>query len=197
MSRKRPVNVPTKPTVVPSSSVRTVAIETLIPDAGNVRRRDDRARSALESSVRQFGPARSIVIDGKEIVRAGNGALEAAAAAGSTEVLIVRPGPGQVVAVQRDDWSPTEATAYAISDNRTSDLSVFDDTSLVETLRSLQSEAFDLSCVGFTDVEVDMLNERLADELIERERDEPERPPPATKIVAVTTCPNCGHEWTK
>jgi hypothetical protein len=195
VSRKKPT--PAVPSVVPSSSVRTVPISSLVSDAGNVRRRDDRARTALESSVRQFGPARSIVIDGKDVVRAGNGALEAAAANGSTEVLVVRPGPGQVVAVQRDDWSPTEATAYSLADNRTGDLSTWDDTSLVETLRSLQSESFDLTGVGFTDVEVDTLNERLASDLLEHERPEPTIPPPPIKINAVSTCPNCGHEWTK
>jgi hypothetical protein len=197
MSRRKPNNAPKAPAAVPSSSVRTVRIETLIPDAGNVRRRDERARSALESSVRQFGPARSIVIDGRDIVRAGNGVLEAAQAAGCTEVLVVKPGPNQLVAVQRDDWSPTEACAAAIADNRTGDLSHFDDTSLLTQLRCLQSESFDLTCVGFRDDEVDTLNERLASDLLEHERHDLERPAPPIKVVAVTTCPNCGHEWEK
>ena len=63
-----------------------------------------RRPSSANSAVKQFGPARSIVVDGKDIVRAGNGTLEAFVANGGTEILKVHPGPNQLVAVVRD-WS--------------------------------------------------------------------------------------------
>ncbi len=145
--------------------VEVVPIETLIPDAGNVRRRDDRAKRTLNASLAQFGPARSIVIDGNDVVRAGNGTLEAAQNAGVTEVLVVKRNPNQLVAVKVDDWSPTEATAYSLADNRTVDLGQFDDQGLAEVLRSLQSEQFDMSSVGFNEVEIDQLVERLSKDI--------------------------------
>ncbi len=144
--------------------VEVVPIESLVSDVANVRRRDDRARRTLDASLAQFGPARSIVIDGNDVVRAGNGTLEAAQHAGVTEVLVVKRHPNQLVAVKVEDWSPTEATAYSIADNRTVDLGAFDEPGLAEVLRSLQSEQFDLSSVGFDLSEVDQLCERLARE---------------------------------
>jgi ParB-like chromosome segregation protein Spo0J len=193
MSRRKPTVAKAPPPVV-VPTVRTVAIDSLIPDAGNVRRRDARATATLEASLRQFGPARSIVVDGKGIVRAGNGTLEAAQAAGSTEVLVVRPGPGQVVAVERADWSPTEATAYAIGDNRTSELATWDAVGLVEQLRSLQSEDFDLGNVGFSVDELDALNERIGTDLLDAAPPD-DFPEKDETIQTDHLCPKCGYAW--
>jgi hypothetical protein len=136
---------------------KVVPIDDLSVDPGNLRTHDARSDSGIEASLKRFGPARSIVVDGKGVVRAGNGTLEAARRAGITDVLVVEPKPGQLVAVRRSDWSPSEATGYAISDNRLTDLSAFDPDGLARTLRALQDEDFDLGSVGFTDAEVDAL----------------------------------------
>jgi hypothetical protein len=136
---------------------KVVPIDDLSVDPGNLRTHDARSDSGIEASLKRFGPARSIVVDGKGVVRAGNGTLEAARRAGITDVLVVEPKPGQLVAVRRSDWSPSEATGYAISDNRLTDLSAFDPDGLAKTLRALQDEDFDLDAVGFTDAEVDAL----------------------------------------
>jgi hypothetical protein len=136
---------------------KVIPIDDLAVDPANLRQHSDRSNSGIESSLRRFGPARSIVVDGKGVVRAGNGTLEAARRAGITDVLVVEPKPGQLVAVRRSDWSPSEATGYAISDNRLTDLSSFDADGLERTLRALQDEDFDLDAVGFTDAEVDAL----------------------------------------
>ncbi len=142
-----------------------VSIDDLTPDPANTRTHPERNRQAMSASIRRFGPARSIVIDGKGIVRAGNGTIEEAKANGCQEVLIIDPEPGQLVAVRRKDWSPSEGTAYSISDNRSTDLSLNDDAALAATLRSLQSEDFDLAALGYSDEEVDALCAGLADEI--------------------------------
>jgi len=134
---------------VKAETVRTVPIGDLVPDAANVRRRDDRAKGALEASVRQFGPARSIVIDSRDIVRAGNGTLEAFQAAGGTVVLVVKPGPNQLVAVQRDDWSRTEAVGYSLADNRVGELADWDYQGLGDVIRALEADKFDVSTLGW------------------------------------------------
>jgi hypothetical protein len=193
-SRARARRAPEAVPVTAEARITTVAIDQLVFDGGNVRRRDDRARSALSASLKQFGPARSIVLDGRDIVRAGNGTLEAFAAEGGTEVLIVEPRPGQLVAVKRADWSPTEATGYSIGDNRTTDLGAFDETALAEQLRALQSEQFDLASVGYTDHEVDDLLARLGTAAIDKAgpADFPEKD---ESISTDHECPKCGYVW--
>ena len=71
------------------------------------------------------------------VVRAGNGRLMAAKALGWTHLaaLIV-------------DETEVEAVAFAIADNRTSDLSTFDDEALAKLLQSLPEDI--LSVTGFT-----------------------------------------------
>ena len=136
-------------------AVQVVRLDTLIPDAANVRRRGDRAKKSLDASLRQFGPGRSIVLDGKDVIRAGNGTLEAAQAwAASTRCLIVEPKPNQLVAVRRSDWTATEATGYAIADNRLAELAEWDEEGLANQLESLQAEGFDLDSLGFTEAEL-------------------------------------------
>lgn len=126
--------------------LESVPLATLHADPANVRRHPERNLDAIKASLARFGQQKPIVVDASGIVRAGNGTLEAARALGWNEVAIVRtPLKG------------SEATAYAIADNRTADLAEWDDVSLAETLRALQSEDFDLNAVGFTDEEVDEL----------------------------------------
>jgi hypothetical protein len=132
-------------------AVSVVPIDSLIPDAANVRKRDGEAERMLEASVRQFGAGRSLVLDGKDIVRAGNGTLKAAKAAGKTEVLVVEPKPGQIVAVKRSDWSATEATAYAIADNQLATRATWDDDGLASQIEAIQADGFiDFDALGFS-----------------------------------------------
>jgi hypothetical protein len=165
-------------------SIAVVPIGEMIPDVSNVRKRDDRAKRSLAASLAQFGPARSIVLDGKGIVRAGNGTLEAAQEAGVSEVLVVKPRPGQLVAVQREDWSATEATGYAIADNQIATLASWREQELAEQLEALRSDDFDLEAVGFTGDEVSKLIEGLGDEIL-AEDEWPEHGAPESHSVVV------------
>jgi ParB-like chromosome segregation protein Spo0J len=149
--------VETPSPTVDAPDVKVVAIESMNFDSANVRKRDQRATKTLEASLRQFGPARSIVLDANGVVRAGNGTLEAAAAAGATEVLVVKRKRNQLVAVQCDDWTAVEATAYAIADNRTAELATWDYQALGLTLNALQADDFDLDVTGWEPHEVEPL----------------------------------------
>ena len=146
--------------------VETMLALDLVPDQANVRVRDDRAKSTIAASLRQFGPARSIVRS-NGVVRAGNGTLEAFVAAGGTEALVVRPEPGQLVVVDRDDWSPSEAVGYSIADNRAAELASWDDGGLASTLESIRSSGdVELEAIGFDDGEIDALIKRIGDEVL-------------------------------
>lgn len=114
-----------------------VKIGDLMPDPANARRRDDKARGAIKASLERFGAGRSVVIDGEGTIRAGNGTVTEAAKLGIETVIVVEPGPGEIVAVKRSDWTEEEARAYAVADNKSTDLSRFDDGALAAILKSV------------------------------------------------------------
>jgi hypothetical protein len=150
----------------PAALIRETSVAELIPDQANPRVRDDRAKANLVSSLRQFGPARSIVLDGKGIVRAGNGTLEGFVATGGTDVLVVKPKPGQLIAVQRDDWTEIEAVTYSVQDNRATDLSENDDAVLGPILKAVRDAGeIDLNSTGYNDAEIDALLKNLSTDL--------------------------------
>lgn len=135
--------------------VEHVPIDSVQHDPANLRLHPDRNLAAVKASLARFGQQKPIVIDGNGIVRAGNGTLAAAKELGWDTIAIVR-----------SDLTSTEATAYAIADNRSAELAEWDGVALAETLRALQSEEFDLDAVGFTDDEVDAMLEGFADDMI-------------------------------
>ena len=165
--------------------VETVPVDSLSPDPANVRRHPERNLDAIKASLRRFGQQKPIVVDAKGIIRAGNGTLEAAKALGWDSIAVVRSG-----------LAGSEATAFAIADNRTSELAEWAGAALAEQLRSLQSEDFDLDSVGYTDDEVSALIDGLAKDMVPDFQ-------PATlddqgrlDEKAKVECPECGHEFT-
>jgi DNA modification methylase len=122
-----------------------------------VRRHPARNLDAIKASLARFGLQKPIVIDANNVVRAGNGTLEAARALG-----------WETIACVRTSLRGVEAVGYSLADNRTPELAEWDDAGLAEVLRGLQSEPdFDLAAVGFTDDEVSELLDDLADDLID------------------------------
>ena len=146
-------------------SLRVASVDEFILDAANPRRRDDRANRAIDASLAQFGPGRSILIGATGIVRAGNGTIERFALAGGREVVVVKPRAGQLVAVQRDDLSPIEEVGLGIADNRTADLATNDDAEVAQILAGLQSQGFDLEAAGYSDDEFEALKAQLEAEI--------------------------------
>jgi DNA modification methylase len=129
------------------------SINNLLPDHKNARRRTDRSASLIKESIDRYGAARSIVIDEDNRILAGNGTIEAAKAAGIKNVRIIESDGTEVIAVRRTGLTEDEKIGVALSDNRSSDLSEWDQ----EMLRRL-SEEHDIS-PWFDD---DDLNELLA-----------------------------------
>jgi DNA modification methylase len=116
-------------------------------DPANARKHDDRNIDAIVASLRRFGQQKPIVIDKSDVVRAGNGTLEAARRLGWESIDCTVTGLESI-----------EATAYAIADNRTAELAVWDDEFLAATLEPMDDEM--LSDVGFTSDELsDLLSE--------------------------------------
>lgn len=117
----------------------------LTPDPKNARKHGDRSVAALKDSLLGFGQRKPIVaqrVDGKLVVRAGNGTLEAARALGWTHLA--------VLAFDDDDRT---AQAFALADNRTAELSEWDEEILGDLLRDLEG-AGGVPAVGFSPDEI-------------------------------------------
>jgi len=133
-----------------------IAIEKLHADPANLRKHGERNLAAIEASLARFGQQTPIVVGAGNVVRKGNGTLEAARRLGWPSLLCVRT-----------KLEGSEATAYAIADNRTAELAEWEPIGLADVLRALQSEGDDLAgATGFAADEVDALCERLGTQIL-------------------------------
>lgn len=126
-----------------------VDVGELIEDPKNARKHSKRNLGAITASLQQFGAARSIVVDKSGVVRAGNGTLAAAKKAGIKKVRVIQSEGDELVAVMRADLSDAQAAAYALADNRTSDLSDWNNELLLDSLQELKEVDFNVEEFGF------------------------------------------------
>lgn len=166
--------------------IKKVGMESISQDPSNVRKHNERNLAAIVASLRKFGQQKPIVIDSKGVIIAGNGTYEAAMSLGWPTILAVET-----------DLKGSDATGFAIADNRTAELADWDDTALAETLRALQSEDFDIEAAGFTDGEVDELITRLGNEALIPDHEGKEYDESVADDVEMVTCPKCSHEFPK
>ena len=129
--------------------IETLPLSAVIPDPANARLHDDRNLDAIRGSLARFGQQKPIVLDSAGVIRAGNGTYMAAKSLG-----------WETIDVVRTDLAGLDAAAFAIADNRTSDLSAFDDHALGRLLEQLRQEDA-LEGVGFDLGEIDELLAQL------------------------------------
>ena len=113
----------------PAMNIERLPIDKLTLDPANVRRHPSRNLDQIKASLTRFGQQRPVLVNAKGIIIAGNGTVMAAKALGWEHVNIVRT-----------DLEGSEATAYAIADNRTAELAEWDDEALAQQLAALQIE---------------------------------------------------------
>ena len=154
-------------------NTETVKIKELANDPANVRQHDERNLDAIKASLQRFGQQKPIVVDGKGIVVAGNGTLLAAKSLGWKDIEIVRT-----------ELEGANAIAYAVADNRTAELAVWDDDALARTLEALRDDdSIEQLVTGFTDQEIeDLIGKTIG--LDDIEQDEIPEPPsdPITQV---------------
>ena len=141
----------------------TIDIANVQTDPDNAREHDEANMAAIQKSLDRFGPGRSIVLDGTDTVRAGNGTVEAARAAGIKKLVVVEPEPDTLVAVRRPEWSEQEAAGYAIADNRAAELAKWDVPQLQSVIDSIPD--IDLGDIGFAQDQLDELIKGASDSL--------------------------------
>ena len=144
--------------------VESVPIATLSQDPANARKHDDKNLEAIKASLRRFGQQKPIVVDSSNVVRAGNGTLAAATALGWDSINVVQT-----------DLQGSEATAYAIADNRTAELAEWDESVLAASLSSLADvDETWLSDLQFSEKELaELVASTQEQEIIEDEVPEP------------------------
>lgn len=121
-------------------------------DPENVRIHDQRNQEAIGQSLRDLGAGRSILIDSDNVIIGGNGVYEQAQELG-LPVRVIESDGTELIAVKRTDLKSSDAKrkALAIADNRTNDLSFFDD----EKLSRMLDQCGDLNAAaGFTPEEI-------------------------------------------
>ena len=123
-----------------------IKIDELKFDPANVRKHDDNSIKAIANSLSAFGQRKPIVIDQENFVIAGNGTLKAGIYLGLDELDCVRIP---------DDWTKEKIKAFAIADNKTHDLSEFDNELLLNTLQELNE--FEIEVTGFEPDELEDL----------------------------------------
>lgn len=128
-------------------------IKELRPDKRNARRHNPRNIGMIEKALGEVGAARSIVIDEDGNVLAGNGTIEAAAAAGIEKVQVVDADGETIIAVRRSGLTPEQKQRLALYDNRTAELAEWDTTVLSDILDEQEAALDGL----FADDELDAL----------------------------------------
>jgi hypothetical protein len=118
-------------------------VSALSYDPDNVRQHDVANLQAIMKSLSEFGQRKPIVVSPAGVVIAGNGTLQAAKSLGWSEIATV-----EVPA----DWTPEQAKAFAIADNRTAELASWNQEKLALQLGELQEAGYELEDLGFTEL---------------------------------------------
>jgi DNA modification methylase len=136
-------------------AVELVPIADLVPDPRNARLHPERHIKQLARSVEAFGFNCPVLVDRGNRVIAGHGRLLAVKHLSWQEVPVIR----------LEHLTPEQIRAFAIADNRLTDVSSWDEKLLAEQLKEL-SEAdldFDLEAIGFEMPEIDLRIQSLGD----------------------------------
>jgi ParB-like chromosome segregation protein Spo0J len=154
--------------------IETVKISSLTLDPENARVHSEKNMKAIAGSLETFGQRRPIVV-WDNIVIAGNGTTEAAKSIGWTEIEITRVP---------SDWTHDRARAYALADNRTSELAEWDSTILANQLVELDSIGYEINDWGFEPLTPPTDPEPL-----------PDFPSFDDDMETEYKCPKCSYEW--
>jgi|TARA_A100001201_G_scaffold16665_1_gene19647 hypothetical protein len=160
------------------------SIKDLKSDHKNARRRTDRSAELIKESLQRYGAARSIVIDEDNRILAGNGTIEGAKEAGINRIRVIETDGDEVIAVRRTGLTEEQKVGLALADNRTADLSEWDQ----EMLNRL-GEQHDIS-LFFSQDDLDGILETEVEALPPEDFDEVD-----DDITTEHRCPSCGYEW--
>lgn len=129
-----------------SLKVERVDPKSLKSHPRNVRRHPEENIQAIMRSLTEFGQQKPLVVDIHNQVIAGNGTLESIMRLGWKRCDIVR--------TQLDG---AKAEAFAIMDNKATDMSEFDFQALASVMRTIEADGVSLDLTGFQSYETEPL----------------------------------------
>lgn len=127
----------------PADRVERRALESLVPYARNARTHSDAQIAQIAASMREWGWTNPVLIDEAGGIIAGHGRVLAAKSLGLAEVPVMIA----------EGWSEAQKRAYVLADNQLALNAGWDMDLLPSELKGLQEWGFDLSLVGFTDLD--------------------------------------------
>jgi DNA modification methylase len=148
--------------------IETWPLERLKPYVRNAKTHGTDQVAKIAGSMAQFGWTVPVLVAGDGEVIAGHGRILAATQLGLTEAPVI----------VLDHLTEAQRRAYRIADNKLTELGAWDEALLAGELQELLAEDFDLSVVGFSDAELDVLlaGDGDADDARDGEDEVPEVP---------------------
>ncbi len=128
-----------------------VRLERLKLHPANPRLHNEKNLAAIKDSLTRYGQQKPVVVDAKNFVIAGNGTVAAARELGWKTVDVVRT-----------ELKGTLAKAFAIADNRTGELSSWDEAQLLQQIESI-TQSLDITALdlGFGDEDLKALAKQI------------------------------------
>jgi DNA modification methylase len=117
----------------------TARVADLVPYARNARTHSDAQVAQIAASIREYGWANPVLVDGERGVIAGHGRLLAARKLGMAEVPVI----------ELSHLTPAQERAYILADNKLALNAGWDEDLLRIELGDLKLDGFDLSLTGF------------------------------------------------
>jgi DNA modification methylase len=142
----------------------------LKPDPRNARLHPDANKAVIRQSLEEVGGGRSILVDGEDVIRAGNGVYEQAIALG-LKIRIIEAAKDELIAVKRPDLVGELAERAAILDNRAGELAEWD----ANILALLKEENPDVVEGLWDEKEWRQLLNALNDENVEAPEEKPQK----------------------
>lgn len=170
-----------KPKEKPAPQITMKPIDALIPYARNARTHSDAQVARIAASIKEFGFTNPVLLDGDNGIIAGHGRVLAARKLGLKEV----------PCIELKHLTKTQARAYILADNKLALDAGWDNDTLKLELEDLKAEDFNLELTGFNSDELKALtfDGNFAPGSVDDQGRLDEKSP--------TTCPACGHTWTK
>tara|TARA_R110000824_G_C15176764_1_gene673359 strand:- start:1220 stop:1774 length:555 start_codon:yes stop_codon:yes gene_type:complete len=130
---------------------KSVPIHVLRQDPFNARKHSDKNIGAIKESLSRFGQTKAVVVaaDGNTII------------AGNCTWLAAKQLDWKRIVAVFTDLKSHEATAYAIADNKTTDMSEFDGAVLEQLLEDLPLDL--LNATGFTEADLNADLDKVSD----------------------------------
>ena len=123
-------------------------MQTIKTDPKNYRIHDEKNRATINRSLTDLGAGRSILLDNKDQIIAGNGVY---GEWGDKPIRIIETDGTELIAVKRKDLSPSDPRRQQLAfiDNYSSDLSFFDESLLREDWEILNLDQWDVDISKF------------------------------------------------